>query len=199
MRFYVIVIMSFVSSHFMMSVQVGFGPCVTKIKNGRFVSQGHCEKIDEEEIIGQLRRNVAARKEEESCPIYQDSKCFWPVKAGERTTNFVSAVSICAKIGRKLADIQSKKQYSSIVSYISEWLAEEKKGYLHVWTGMKYNLTINNLTLSDGTKAIWLSDYPILPTETKGIKVAIRVSKKEPMHKFVYLDKMYKGMGAICL
>ncbi|XP_077974530.1 uncharacterized protein LOC120330378 [Styela clava] len=166
-----------------MSVQVGSGPCVTKIKNGRFISQGNCEKIDEEE----------------SCPIYHDSKCFWPVKAGEGTTNFVAAVSICAKIGRKLADIQSKEQYDSIVSYISKWTAEDRTGDFRVWTGMKYNLTINNLTLSDGTKATWLSDYPTPPTKTEGKRVAIRISEKYPMHKIIYLNEKYKNMGAICL
>ncbi|XP_077974763.1 uncharacterized protein LOC120329979 [Styela clava] len=101
MRLRVITIMSFVSSHFMISVH---------------------------EIIGQLRRNVAAKKEKESCPIYHDGKCTWPVKAGEATTTFVSAVSICAESGRKLAEVQSKKQYELIVSYINPWLSESKDG-----------------------------------------------------------------------
>nr|XP_039253276.1 uncharacterized protein LOC120330378 [Styela clava] len=173
-----------------MSVQGGSGPCVTKIKNGRFISQGNCEKIDEEEIIGQLRRNVAAKKEKESCSIYHDGKCIWPVKIGEEKTNFVSAVSICTKIRRKLADVQSREQYDLIVSYINPWLSETKDGEFSVWTGM-----MNNQTLSDGTKPTWWKD-PVPLSET--VKVAIRVSKTEPIHKLIYMKKRSKMLGAIC-
>ncbi|XP_039253277.2 uncharacterized protein LOC120330379 [Styela clava] len=191
MRFFVIIIMSFVSFNFIMSVQGGYGPCVTKIKNGKFISQGNCEKIDEEEIIGQLRRNVAAKKEKEYCPIHHDGKCIWPVKIGEATTNFVSAVSICANIGRKLADVQSREQYDLIVSYINPWLSEDKDGIFSVWTGM-----MNNQTLSDGTKPTWSKD-PVPLTET--VKVAIHIREKEqPMHNLVYMEEENVLFGAIC-
>nr|XP_039252723.1 uncharacterized protein LOC120329979 isoform X4 [Styela clava] len=163
MRFCVITIMSFVSSHLMVSVQ---------------------------EIIGQLRRNVAAKNEKESCPIYQDGKCIWPFKAGEATTTFVSAVSICAESGRKLAEVQSKKQYELIVSYTNPWLSERKDGEFSIWIGM-----VNNQTLSDGTKHIWwTAPMPLKETE----KVAIHISAKEPMHKLIYMKEEIKLFGAIC-
>ncbi|XP_077972496.1 uncharacterized protein LOC120340138 [Styela clava] len=172
------------------------GPCITRIINGHFVSQGNCEKPDGEDIVAQLRRKVDATKEGETCPIYHNGKCTWPIKIGEKTTNFTGAISVCETIGRKLADITSRKQYNLIASYMEPWLAEDENQSFFIWTGMKYSSEIKNLTFIDGTEPNWLLKYPNLPAEEKDVGVVMKISNGQAFILYRYWHKV--GFGALC-
>nr|XP_039263573.1 uncharacterized protein LOC120339500 [Styela clava] len=196
MRFYMITSIVAFAFGFLMAIQGDSGACITRIINGRFVTQGHCEKPDGEDIVDQLRRRVNAAKERETCPIYYNGKCIWPIKVGEKTTNFASAISVCTNIGRKLADITSKKQYNLIASYMEPWLDEDSNRNLYIWTGMKYSSKIKNLTYIDGTKPNWLLKYPNLPAKEKNVGVVIGISDAHEFIDYRYWNKV--GFGALC-
>ncbi|XP_077970715.1 uncharacterized protein LOC120348563 [Styela clava] len=118
MRFYSFVVMMFIvilGSE--VATRFANGICVTKIMEGKIVTQGDCEVDNEHDILQEIRNNIAKKQHGENCHFVYNSKCFREIFQ-DISINFNQAQTTCESIGGKPANIHDMEHYNMIINYL---------------------------------------------------------------------------------
>nr|XP_039270220.1 uncharacterized protein LOC120344943 [Styela clava] len=134
------------------------GVCISKIKDGKLVRFGDCEKNDGSDIVKLIKKSEK-KLIQRNCGVEYKSKCYVAVTYATKNITFSDAESICKSMDNsKPSNIYDLTHYQLLLIYLRSMIPTGEVTTA-VWTGVEYK----NVSLSlpfEGPTEMWYPGFP---------------------------------------
>nr|XP_039248062.1 uncharacterized protein LOC120325937 [Styela clava] len=135
----------------------------------------------------------------ENCKLKVGNICYFLMMPGKWDVVYKKAVDICKKLNANVGLIRNMKSYNAIMNYLRRNIPEGEHE-ISIWTGMKFNPMIGDVTPADSFIK-WFPGDPVKGTDYKDrTNVYIIVDSNTNAHYqgMVNVPPTWKKHGVIC-